>query len=247
MTEHYVYGVHAVTALLANPHRPTKKLYINQERVDKRLQPILDLAASQQIPVEKLSAQQMNQRFAEFTHQGVVASAANLADYGEGDLPSLLATSKKPSLLLILDGVTDPHNLGACLRTADAAGVDFVIIPKDKNASITPVVSKVACGAAESIPLVRVTNLVRAIETIKKEGVWVYGAAGEATETLYTLDCSSSIALVVGAEGEGMRRLTREHCDGLFSLPMLGSVESLNVSVATGISLYEVIRQRKNF
>lgn len=244
MTEQYVYGVHAVTALLANRHRPTKKLFINQERIDKRLQDILDLAAKQQISIEKLSAQKMNQRFAEFTHQGVVASACNLRDYSESDLSALLAASNQPCLLLILDGVTDPHNLGACLRTADATGVDFVIIPKNKNASITPVVSKVACGAAESIPLVRVTNLIRAMETIKQEGVWIYGAAGEAVETLYKFDCKRSVALVMGAEGEGMRRLTREHCDGLFALPMLGSVESLNVSVATGICLYETLRQR---
>lgn len=245
MTEHYVYGIHAVTALLANRHRPVKKIYFNQERVDKRLQELLSLAIEQQIPMEKISAQTMSQRFADFNHQGVVASAGRLPDYGESDLPSLLAASQKPCLLLILDGITDPHNLGACLRTADATGVDFVVIPKDKNASLTPVVSKVACGAAESVPLVRVTNLVRAMEILKQEGVWIYGAAGEASESLYQLDCTSSLALVMGAEGEGMRRLTREHCDGLFALPMLGSVESLNVSVATGVCLYEALRQRK--
>lgn len=245
MTENYVYGVHAVAALLANPHRATKKLYVNLERVDRRIQDLLDLAVEQAIPIDKLSAQKMNQQFADFNHQGVVAAAANLPDYGESDLVDLLAKSKKPALLLILDGVTDPHNLGACLRSADATGVDFVIIPKDKNASITPVVSKVACGAAESIPLVRVTNLVRAMEIIKQEGVWIYGAAGEASDSLYQLDGSkSSMAIVMGAEGDGMRRLTREHCDGLFSLPMIGTVESLNVSVATGVCLYEILRQR---
>lgn len=244
MTEDFVYGIHAVTALLTNRHRPIKKLYINQERVDQRFQEILELAAKNQIPVEKLSAQKMNQRFAAIAHQGVVASAGSMRDYNESDLPALLETSKHPCLILILDGITDPHNLGACLRTADATGVDFVIIPKDKSASITPVVSKVACGAAESIPVVRVTNLVRAMETIKQEGVWIYGAAGEAKETIYGIDCKASVAFVMGAEGEGMRRLTREHCDGLFALPMLGSVESLNVSVATGVCLYEVVRQR---
>ncbi|WP_028388961.1 23S rRNA (guanosine(2251)-2'-O)-methyltransferase RlmB [Legionella fairfieldensis] len=244
MSECYVYGVHAVAALLANRHRSTKKLYLNQERIDKRLQVILELAEAQQIPIEKLSTQKMNQRFAEFNHQGIVASAGQLAEYSENDLPALLAASKQPCLLLILDGITDPHNLGACLRTADATGVDFVVIPKDKSATITPVVSKVACGAAESIPVVRVTNLVRAMEIIKKNGVWIYGAAGEANETLYTVDCKGSLALVMGAEGEGMRRLTREHCDGLFALPMVGCVESLNVSVAAGVSLYEVLRQR---
>ncbi|MDI9818066.1 MULTISPECIES: 23S rRNA (guanosine(2251)-2'-O)-methyltransferase RlmB [unclassified Legionella] len=244
MSERYVYGVHAVQALLGSCHAQTRKLYVNQERVDKRIQQLLNLAAEKQVPVEKLSVQKMDQRFSEFAHQGIVACADNLPDYGEKDLPFLLAASKKPCLILILDGITDPHNLGACLRTADATGVDFVIIPKDKSASITATVSKVACGATESVPLVRVTNLVRAMEMLKQEGVWIYGAAGEASDRLYNIDCGMPIALVMGAEGEGMRRLTREHCDGLFALPMLGQVESLNVSVATGVSLYEVIRQR---
>ena len=245
MSEQFVYGVHAVSALLANPHRITKKLFVSQDRVDKRLQEILDKAMQANISIEKLSNQQLTQRFAGLIHQGVVASASALPDYNESHLRALLESSKTPSLILILDGVTDPHNLGACLRTADATGVDFVVIPKDKNASITPVVSKVACGAAESIPLVRVTNLVRSMDLLKEQGVWIYGAAGEAEGTIYQTDCTGSMAIVMGAECEGLRRLTREHCDGLFSLPMLGSVESLNVSVATGVSLYEVVRQRK--
>lgn len=245
MSEQYIYGVHAVSALLANPRRTIHKLFINQDRLDKRALDILEKAKQLQLEVEKLTTQQMNQRFAEFAHQGVVASAKALPDYAEADLVSLLETSKKPALILILDGITDPHNLGACLRTADATGVDFVMIPKDKSAHITPVVSKVACGAAESIPLVKVTNLVRAMELLKEHGVWIYGAAGEANSSLYQIDCSGTVALVMGAEGEGLRRLTREHCDGLFSLPMLGTVDSLNVSVATGVSLYEVVRQRK--
>lgn len=244
MSEQYVYGVHAVAALLANPHRTTKMLYINQDRIDTRMQALLNLALQNHIPVERLSAQKMNQRFADVVHQGVVASAGKLPEYVEADLERLLESSKRPCLILILDGVTDPHNLGACLRSADAAGVDFVIIPKDKNAGITPVVSKVACGAAESIPLVRVTNLARAMDVIKQQGVWIYGAAGEADNSVYNLDCKTSIALVMGAEDKGMRHLTRQQCDGLFSLPMVGTVSSLNVSVATGICLYEVLRQR---
>lgn len=244
MSEQFVYGIHAVSALLDNPHRTIKTLFLSQDRVDKRLQELLDKAAQKNVRIEKLSMQKMNQRFAEFTHQGIVASALALPEYSEPDLLVLLESSKKPSLILILDGVTDPHNLGACLRSADAAGVDFVVIPKDKSASITPVVSKVACGAAESIPVVRVTNLARAMDILKQAGVWIYGAAGEATESLYQIDCTGTIAIAMGAEGEGLRRLTRDHCDGLFSLPMLGTVESLNVSVATGISLYEVVRQR---
>ncbi|KTD66311.1 23S rRNA (guanosine(2251)-2'-O)-methyltransferase RlmB [Legionella spiritensis] len=246
MTEHLVYGLHAVKALLRNPHRPVKALYVNFDRTDQKMQAILDAAVQRNIPVEKMSAQVMNQRFSGFTHQGVVAAAGVLPEFGEADLTALLTSARQPPLILILDGITDPHNLGACLRTADAAGVDFVIIPRDKSAGMTPVVSKVACGAAESVPLVRVTNLVRAMENLKQQGVWIYGAAGEASQTLYQLDCRSSLALVMGAEGSGMRRLTREHCDGLFALPMLGSVDSLNVSVATGASLYEVVRQRRS-
>lgn len=243
MTDQLVYGLHAVTALLANRHRPVRQLFINQDRDDKRLQALLALALEKNIKVEALSLAKMNQRFADFTHQGVVASAGALPDYNENDLLPLLE-GKKSALVLILDGVTDPHNLGACLRSADATGVDFIIIPKDKSASITPVVSKVACGAAESVPLVRVTNLARAMDTIKQEGIWIYGAAGEATQTIYQFELTSSVALALGAEGDGLRRLTRERCDDLFSLPMIGSVESLNVSVATGVSLYEVVRQR---
>lgn len=244
MTDQYVYGLHAVTSLLNNRHRTVKQLYINQDRIDQRLQSLLSLASQRQVPIENLSIQKMNQRFPEFSHQGVVAHAGVLPNYSEGDLLTLLAKSKQPALILILDGITDPHNLGACLRTADAAGVDFVIIPKDKNVGITPVVSKVASGAAESMPLVRVTNLVRALEIIKQEGVWIYGAAGEASQSIYQVDFKSTVAFVFGGEGSGLRRLTREHCDNLFALPMLGAVESLNVSVATGIALYEAVRQR---
>jgi len=245
MTDQLVYGVHAVTALLSNRHRKTKTIFVNQERDDQRIQALCDLAGRHQVPVEVLSAQKMKQRFADVVHQGIVACAAPLPDYSESDLLTLLENSKQPGLILILDGVTDPHNLGACLRTADAAGVDFVIIPKDKSASITPVVSKVACGAAESVPLVRVTNLARAMDLVKQEGVWIYGAAGEASDSVYQLNLKSTIAIALGAEGDGLRRLTRERCDGLFALPMLGSVDSLNVSVATGVSLYEVVRQRR--
>lgn len=247
MTDHYVYGLHAVKAVLTNPLRKAETIYLSSERYernDDKIKQIEVLARGQSIRIEKLSNKDMNQRFADVTHQGVLALVKPLPELSEPDLVPLLATSKKPCFILILDGVTDPHNLGACLRTADAAGVDFVVIPKDKNASITPVVSKVACGAAELMPVVRVTNLARAIETLKQEGVWVYGAAGEATQSLYQLDCQGALAVVMGGEGDGLRHLTRERCDGLFALPMLGGVESLNVSVATGVTLYEVLRQR---
>lgn len=240
----YVFGLHAVMALFRNPHRQIMAVYMNQERQDKRMQQIMSQASARNVPIEWYSIDLMDQRFANFNHQGVVACASPLPDYDECDIPHLLAANDQPCFVLILDGVTDPHNLGACLRSADAAGVDFVMIPKDKNASITPIVSKVACGAAESVPLLRVTNLVRGIEKLKQAGVWVYGAAGEAQTSIYQVDCKAPIAMVLGAEDKGIRRLTRVHCDGLFSLPMLGSVSSLNVSVAAGIVLYEAVRQR---
>jgi 23S rRNA (guanosine2251-2'-O)-methyltransferase len=244
MPEHMIYGIHAVSAALANPHRHIKKLFINQDRLDARLSALLEQATSQGISIERLSTQSLNRMFPDITHQGVVAAAGKLPEYTESHLHQLLEASRSPALILILDGITDPHNLGACLRSADAAGVDFVIIPKDKSASITPVVSKVACGAAESVPVVRVANLARALGLLKESGVWIYGAAGEAETTLYNVDCKLSLAIVMGAEGSGLRRLTRDLCDGLFCLPMQGEVSSLNVSVATGVSLYEVVRQR---
>ncbi|MEI6094852.1 MAG: 23S rRNA (guanosine(2251)-2'-O)-methyltransferase RlmB [Gammaproteobacteria bacterium] len=245
MTDQHIYGLHAVTALINNPQRDIKQIFFNQDRQDQRLLALLNEIKSKAIPAVALSAAKMASKFPDVVHQGIVAMVTPMPVFQEKDLPQLIKGSSKPPFILILDGVTDPHNLGACLRSADAAGVDCVIIPKDKSASITPVVSKVACGAAEAIPVIRVTNLVRTMETLKDLGVWLYGAANEAEQTtLYGLDGQAPIAIVLGAEGEGLRRLTREHCDGLFAIPMLGSVSSLNVSVATGIALYEIVRQR---
>lgn len=244
MSDAYVYGVHAVAAALARQRRPIKRLIVNEDRSDQRLKKLLTTAMQLNIPIENVSLQTLNQRFFEFNHQGIVAMVAALPEYGEVDMLSLLEASRAPHLILILDGITDPHNLGACLRSADAAGVAFVVIPKDKNAPLTPVVSKVACGAAESVPIVRVTNLARAMDILKQQGLWIYGGSGDAEGSLYELDCKSSIAFVLGAEDKGMRHLTRTQCDGLFALPMQGTVSSLNVSVATGICLYEAVRQR---
>ncbi len=245
MTDAVVYGIHAVGALLENPHRKVKKLILCEDTHNARLAEHHQSAQSKHISIEHMSMEQMNKRFVDLNHQGIVALATPQPLLKEQDIPTLLAGITSPALILMLDGITDPHNLGACLRVADGAGVHFVIIPKDKSASITPVVSKVASGAAESMPIVCVTNLVRAMEILKQHGIWIYGAAGETDQGLYDLDCSISLALVMGAEGRGLRRLTREHCDVLFALPMLGSVSSLNVSVATGISLYEAVRQRQ--
>ncbi|MDX2345757.1 MAG: 23S rRNA (guanosine(2251)-2'-O)-methyltransferase RlmB [Legionella sp.] len=245
MAEHFIYGLHPVRALLNNPLRETYKLYASNNRKDKRLEEVLKLARDANIPVELLTPETLRKRFGEISHQGLIAEAEAQKTYAEADLPELLEAALKPALILILDGVTDPHNLGACLRSADAAGANFVIAPKDNSADITPVVSKVASGAAESVPFIRVTNLARSIKTLQASGVWVYGAAGEATESLYDLEFKqTSTALVMGAEGPGLRRLTKDVCDGLFSLPMQGQVSSLNVSVATGVCLYEALRQR---
>jgi 23S rRNA (guanosine2251-2'-O)-methyltransferase len=244
MSEQLVFGLHAVSALLSNENRLIKQLYVSQDRKDSRMNELLTQAQTLGVHVIQLSTQKMNKQFSECNHQGIVALTEKLPEYTEKDIQSLLGECKSAAFILVLDGVTDPHNLGACLRSAEAAGVDFVVIPKDKSATITPVVSKVASGAAETMPLVRVTNLVRAIEQIKKEGVWVYGAAGESPNTLYALDLKGPVAMVMGAEGSGLRRLTREHCDDLYNLPMSGVVSSLNVSVAAGISLFETVRQR---
>lgn len=239
-----IYGLHAAQAALDNSLRKVEKLIINQQSNNIRVQTVVDKAEQKGILIERLSQQAFNRKFPEINHQGVVGFVQKMREYIEADLTELLENITASARILILDGVTDPHNLGACLRTADAAGVHFVIIPKDNSASMTPVVSKVASGAAESVPLVRVTNLARAIKLLKSKGVWVYGAAGEANESLYSLDFNGSIAFVLGGEGKGLRHLTRTLCDGLFSLPMLGQVSSLNVSVATGICLYEVVRQK---
>lgn len=245
MNSSYVYGLHAVEALLNSPHRKVMVLYVREGRQDERIKTLMDKAKEQAIPIKTMSSELMKKHCPDGNHQGVLAQASALPDYGSKDVERLLETCKKPCLILILDGVTDPHNLGACLRTADGAGVDFVIIPKDKSAKYTPTVSKVACGAAEAIPLVRVTNLARTIALLKTHGVWVYGAAGEATMSLYHLDLNVPTAIVMGAEDKGLRRLTREHCDHLFSFPMAGITSSLNVSVAAGICLYEAVRQRR--
>ncbi|MBE7494112.1 MAG: 23S rRNA (guanosine(2251)-2'-O)-methyltransferase RlmB [Verrucomicrobiaceae bacterium] len=171
-------------------------------------------------------------------------SDSQIVTYDENDLATILADKKDP-LVLILDCVQDPHNLGACLRTADAAGVAMVVMPKDKSAPISETVVRVACGGAENIPLVRVTNLARAMDKLKELGVWLVGTADEATQSLYDLDLKGPIGIVMGAEGPGMRRLTGEHCDFLAKIPMAGRVECLNVSVATGVCLFECVRQRR--
>lgn len=244
MTTDIIYGIHSVEAVLnKNPH--CIKRLITQKNTDKkRLLELTQLASTHDISIEYWSKEAMNKQFHDVSHQGIAAYCTQPASYTESDLDAFLNDLNHPPFLLILDNIQDPHNLGACLRTADAAGIDLVIIPKDRSAGMTAVVSKVASGAAQTIPLMIVTNLARTLRFIKQQGIWVYGAAEEAEKSLYQTDLTGSLALVLGAEGTGLRRLTREECDALVHIPMSGYVKSVNVSVATGICLFEAVRQR---
>lgn len=241
--QEWIYGLHAVQALLkTEPHRITE-LRLLRGRQDQRLQKLRNLAEQQEISIHLATRDELEE-LAPGNHQGVVALCSKGEVHDEHFLMNLLDTLDHPPRLLILDGVTDPHNLGACLRTADATGVDAVIAPKDKSAGITATVRKVACGAAETIPFVVVTNLARCLRQIQEKGVWIVGTDGDAKDDLYSANLSGPIGLVMGAEGTGMRRLTKEQCDYLVKLPMAGTVSSLNVSVATGVCLYEIVRQQ---
>lgn len=239
-----IFGIHSVQSLLFKHPERLQRLCVLHERHDKRINRIIELAKKNDIHVEFLSKQELDRIAQTEHHQGVIAFASKSQTLSEKNLPTFLESLDKPPFILILDGVQDPHNLGACLRSADAAGVHVVIAPKDKSVGITPAVSKVASGAAETVPFVQVTNLARTLEMMKEFGIWIYGASAEAQQTLYQVKLSGPVAIVLGAEGRGLRRLTEEHCDTLLKIPMNGSVESLNVSVATGIFLFEVVRQR---
>jgi len=240
-----VFGLHAVTSLLQRNPARVSLLLAMESRDDARMQQVLALAEKANVPIRRVSRQELDERVSGVSHQGVVAETGGGAPgIGEKDLPDFLDALQRPPFLLVLDGVQDPHNLGACLRSADAAGVDAVILPRDRSAPLSATVRKVACGAAETIPVIRVTNLARSLRSLKDRGIWIYGAAGEAASSLYETDLSGAVALVLGGEGKGLRRLTREHCDGLVSIPLAGSISSLNVSVATGVCLFEARRQR---
>ncbi len=237
-----IFGMHAVESFLQTQSHAIKVLYVQSGRVDKKVNRLIELAKQQDVTVQLGPRKELDRLSELENHQGVVIIARQAKQ--TTDFKSFVQALPENALILILDGVQDPHNFGACLRSADAAGVDAVIVPKDKAVGMTPVVRKVACGAADIIPIYTVTNLVRAMEQLQQQGVWIYGAAGEATESVYQTNLSGSLALVLGAEGKGLRRLTRETCDHLINIPMHGSVSSLNVSVATGIILFETVRQR---
>ncbi len=241
----YIGGLHAVKALLKANAKNTQHLLVMQGRNDSRLQAIVDLAKHAGVSIKSVTRHELDELAGELEHQGVLAAYNGAPSGNEQTLLAYIANQSEPLLILILDGLQDPHNLGACLRSADAAGVDAVVIPSDNSVGITPVVRKVASGAVETVPLFQVKNLKRTLAQLKEAHVWVYGADGDTDTPIYDLDLTGNVALVMGSEGSGLRRLTRENCDGLYKIPMHGSVGSLNVSVATGISLFEVRRQRQ--
>lgn len=239
-----VGGINSVRTALRFGAEGVAELWLDRRRRDRRLAELAELARGAGILVRQVDRDEIERAAEGANHQGALAWVRMPAARGEQDLERVLAGIEGPALLLILDGVTDPHNLGACLRSADGAGAHAVIAPKDNAVGLTPVAVKVASGAAESVPFVSVTNLARTLDWLKERGVWLIGTADDADTTLFQTDLRGPVGLVLGNEGKGLRRLTRARCDLLSSLPMRGRVESLNVSVAAGICLYEALRQR---
>jgi 23S rRNA (guanosine2251-2'-O)-methyltransferase len=240
----FVYGLHAVNAALERAPERVLELWLVQTRDDARTRELKVRAERVGVHVQSVSGDALTKLVGDVVHQGAAVAMRPLKAWDEHDLAQALDQLRADPLLLILDGVTDPHNLGACLRTADAAGAHAVVIPKDRAASVDGVVRKVAAGAAEFIPVATVTNLARTLEVLKERGIWVVGTDGEAEQSLHSADLKRPLALVLGAEGSGLRRLTRDRCDFLVRIPMAGHVQSLNVSVAAGIALFEALRQR---
>jgi 23S rRNA (guanosine2251-2'-O)-methyltransferase len=248
----YLYGINTVRDLVKHNVKSINAVYVNAASKNKRVDTLRADAEAAGLNVELCDGE----KFAELlqtaglddqaNHQSVLASYKPQPAKDEKYLESLLKRTSHSPLLLILDAITDPHNLGACLRAANAAGADAVVVPKDKSVGLNATVRKVASGAAETTPVIEVKNLARCLQNLQKAGVWIMGAAGEADQSLYALDLAMPVAIVMGSEGSGMRRLTRERCDALFSIPMKGTVESLNVSVAAGVCLFEALRQRQS-
>lgn len=243
-TTQTLIGFHAVSSALKSAAGEVEWLRVLANSKNKRLREIESRASGAGIKVIKSTAAELDQLAGQQRHQGVVAGFRGSNLVTEGQLDTILDDIDGPPLILLLDGVQDPHNLGACLRTAEAAGVHLVILCKDRSTGITPVVRRAASGAAETLPIMQATNLARMMRALKQRGIWLAGTSDTATDTLYSTDLSGPLALVMGSEGSGLRRLTAEICDYLVSIPMAGQVESLNVSVATGVCLYEINRQR---
>jgi 23S rRNA (guanosine2251-2'-O)-methyltransferase len=238
----HLFGFHAVTARLRADPGSVQAIYIADSRRDRRLRELVERAHAAGATVHAVDDARLDALAGHGSHQGVVALVA--AEMRAHTLGELLDGLAEPALLLVLDGVTDPHNLGACLRSADAFGAHAVIVPKDRAAGLNATVSKAASGAADTIPMVSVTNLARSLRKLKEHGVWIVGADASGEENLFDADLSGPLAWVLGAEGAGLRRLTREHCDRLVRIPLLGTVESLNVSVAAGVCLFATRQQR---
>ncbi len=238
-----IMGFHAVRAALHQGGAATE-IWLDAQRHDSRIKEVITNARAAGVKVHQVSGDELDALAGGGKHQGVVAYIRAPETYDEPYLKALLRRLDDTPFLLVLDGVQDPHNLGACLRTADAAGVQAVIAPRDKSVGLTAAVCKVASGAAVSVPFIRVTNLARTLKWLQNEGIWLIGTAGETEQTLFGTKLTGPLAIVMGGEGKGLRRLTREQCDLLVSLPMRGVVESLNVSVAAGVALYEAVRQR---
>lgn len=242
MKSKLIFGFHAVTARLRHDAASVDEIYVDTARHDRRMQDLIKAAEAAKVRIIHAEGGRLDGMAGTRRHQGVIAKAGELSL--ARNLDELLDAIEGPPLLLILDGVTDPHNLGACLRVADGAGAHAVIAPKDRAVGLNATAAKVASGAADTVPYITVTNLARTMRELKERDIWLTGTTDDADKTLYEGDFRGPTALVMGSEGEGMRRLTRENCDILVSIPMHGSVESLNVSVASGVCLYEARRQR---
>ena len=242
MKNKVIFGFHAVTSRLRHEASSVEEIYVDAERSDRRMQELLKVAKASDVRIIQADSSRLDKMVGTRRHQGVVAMAAPVSL--ARNLDELLDVIEGAPLLLVLDGVTDPHNLGACLRVADSVGAHAVIAPKDRAVGINATVQKVASGAAENVPYITVTNLARTLRQLQERDIWVVGTTDDAEKSLYEPDYSGGVAFVMGSEGEGIRRLTRENCDELVAIPMFGTVESLNISVASGICLYEARRQR---
>lgn len=241
--EQLVYGLHTVESLLEH-QRPVSRVWAQETRHDAHFEALLELAEARGIPVERVPREELDELSDRHPHQGIVALTGTVTGGGEDELQALVSSLNSPAFLLVLDGVQDPHNLGACMRSANAAGVHAVVVPKDRAAELTAGARKAAAGTAEMTPFFQVTNLVRTLRWLKEQNIWLVALTGEAEQSLYELDLKGPLALVLGGEGGGLRRLTKEHCDFLARIPMAGAAESLNVSVAAGVALFEALRQR---
>ena len=240
----WIVGLNAVASALEHDAEHVREVLLEAGGKNPRMVEIEGNARRLGIDVRRVAHQALEGVAGGLRHQGAAARYAAAKTWDEHDLAELVEQAGGRALLLVLDGVQDPHNLGACLRSAAAAGATAVVIPKDKSAPVNATVRKTSAGAADRLPVVSVTNLSRTLRELQKLGVWIYGLAGEVDPTLYSLDLKGNVALVLGGEAEGLRRLTREHCDALVRIPMPGEIESLNVSVAAGVCLFEAVRQR---